>query len=339
MLPKAEHKLLPIDDLDLDLNNPRIRKWIENIKGEPKAEEIYLALGAESGEEGGQGGTTFNSLRESIRTNRGIINPIIVNQEDDGRCVVVEGNTRLAIYREFRDEDTSSNDWDYIPCIIYKNLDLQQVDSIRLQTHLVGPRAWDPYSKAKYLHYLRTAEHMPFSSLVDYCGGKKNEVTNYINAYKDMETYYRPLIPDDGRFDHSRFSGFVELQKPNIKDAIISNNFNLSDFSQWIIDGKLYPLNTVRWVARILNNKEAKKVFLKKGAKEALKVIDSPDSSDDLSKAGVIELCKALITAIKKAQYEEIQHLQKDQDSDEVREILDLKDELNSFIQTIVGEV
>jgi hypothetical protein len=72
-----------------------------------------------------------------------------------------------------------------------------------LQVHLVGTRPWDPYSKAKYLHHLRTQALLPFSQIVDFCGGRQKDVLESINAYSDMEKYYRPVVPDDGSFDTS----------------------------------------------------------------------------------------------------------------------------------------
>ena len=90
--------------------------------------------------------------------------------------------------------------------------------SIRLQAHLIGPREWDPYSKAMYLNHLANVEHMPMNTLISFCGGssKASEIRNMIAAYNDMETYYRPLCDDDSQFDIKKFHGFVELQNRNI---------------------------------------------------------------------------------------------------------------------------
>ena len=132
--------------------------------------------------------------------------------------------------------------------LVHNEMDENQADAIRLQVHLVGTRAWDPYSKAKYLHHLRNQEQLPFSKIVDFCGGRQKDVLESINAFSEMEAYYRPVVPDDGSFDTSRFSGFVELQKPGVKEAIAKAGFDLSDFAKWIHDEKLYPLYTVRWL-------------------------------------------------------------------------------------------
>ncbi len=200
----AHFEMIPIDEIVLDKENPRIAKWIEMYGDDVRAEDMALALGTGDGTSGDKG-TTFSSLKQSILTNRGIIHPIIVNRGLDGTKIVIEGNTRLALYLEFRDGQKNGN-WDTIPAMLYENMSQSSIDSIRLQSHLVGPREWRPYSKAKYLDALRNKEHLTFSQIVDFCGGKKNEVTNLIDAYNDMEKYYRPILEDDGEFDPSHMN-------------------------------------------------------------------------------------------------------------------------------------
>src|SRR6202035_704809 len=161
MTPTFQYQLVPTEQLELDITNPRIRKWIEIYGPDPTAEQIHLALGVGTSDTE-SGSTTFNSLRESIRTNKGLINPIIVNRRPDGTMVVVEGNTRLAIFRGFA-EDNVPGPWGHIPALVHDDLAQLGIDAIRLQAHLVGPRPWDPYSKAKYLHHLRNQENVPFN--------------------------------------------------------------------------------------------------------------------------------------------------------------------------------
>jgi len=130
---------LPLETIEMDITNPRIAKFIEMYGGDITAEQMSLALGAgETPTEANS--TTFYSLRESIRTNGGIIHPIIVNKQPDGRCVVIEGNTRALIFREFKKQKVEG-DWDTIPSMVYEGLSQRAIDAIRLQAHLVGPRA------------------------------------------------------------------------------------------------------------------------------------------------------------------------------------------------------
>ena len=102
MKKAAEHRLVPVGDITLDVKNPRIQRFLAMYGDAIPAESVLLALGG-GGDmtQSGETGTTYYSLRESIRTSGTIIQPIHVNREKDGTLVVIEGNTRVAIYREF----------------------------------------------------------------------------------------------------------------------------------------------------------------------------------------------------------------------------------------------
>ena len=183
--------------LDLDFTNPRIQNYLQNYPEESRSGELLAMLL-------GTGTDSCASLKESIKEHGGIINPIIVNHFPDGRYVVIEGNTRLQIYRDFIRDNVPGN-WNKIRAIIYENLENNEMHSIRLQAHLVGPRDWDAYAKAKYLTFLSDEEKMPMKELLAYCGGssKASEIRYMIQAYKDMRDIYAPLqcmlIPTQGK--------------------------------------------------------------------------------------------------------------------------------------------
>ena len=65
---------------------------------------------------------------------------------------------------------------------------------------------------------------MPMNELVSYCGGssKAIEIKQMIVAYQDMQKYYRPLCSDDSMFNIKKFHGFVELQKRNVLEMMLS---------------------------------------------------------------------------------------------------------------------
>jgi len=329
------HTHLPIEDLTLDIENPRIQLIMERWAGEITAEIIHLALGSgRDTQDSGDNGTTFYSLKESIRTSGTIIHPIHVNKTNDGKLVVVEGNTRVAIYKELRDSDVDGN-WDEIPAILYEGLSQEEVDSIRLQSHQVGPRAWDPYSKAKYLHKLNKHQDMPFARLVDLCGGRKNEVRDYIAAYEDMEEHYRKILDDDADFDPKRFSSFAELQKSKVKEAIALSGHDLEDFSRWVNDGKIHPQHTVRKLPLILSNPDAKKIFLQDGAEAAIRYLDRANDTNNPIDGSLPELCKAVLAKLRAITWPDIQKHRSDKDSAETQAILDLNDELADFVKEI----
>ena len=329
-------QFLPVESIELDLKNPRIAKWIEIYSEPPTYEQISLALGA-GGSEDGVGGPSYNTLKQSIQTNGGIIHPIIVNKKSSGKLVVIEGNTRVQIYRELKEQKVKGN-WDKIPAIVHNDLTEKVIDSIRLQAHLVGVRQWDPYSKAKYLEMLRNKEHLTFSQIVDFCGGNKREIENYINAYNDMEKYYRDILESDSEFDPTRFSSFVELQAGRVREAIVREGFTKTDFSKWVEDRKLYPQATVRKLPRILQNDKSREVFLRSGAIEALKVLDIPDTSEAMKDATLEQLAREIARRISGIEYSEIRRLRGELYSEERDNLCDARDALMELCDDIIIE-
>lgn len=319
---------IPIDEIVFDHTNPRIKHYLEmyTVLNE---EHMLLALGAGADEEDGTTALgSYARLKHSIRASGGIIQSIIVKPLDAERYLCIEGNTRVAIYRQLRNEARTSGQsgetWDHIPALISDQIDEEEAHKIRLQVHLVGNRPWDAYSKAKYLHELVEQYKMPIGELVSYCGGSKSDVMQSINAYVDMETHYRPVIDDiDESFDPSRFSAFVELQKPGIKQALFKVGYSERDFSQWVDERKLHPLSSVRRLPQILDNPEARRVFLRDGARAAINTLDAPDLDSRLRESNISQLAKALQEKIGQLSYEDAERITSQPDSEEH---LDLKD-------------
>lgn len=174
-------EMLKIEDIDLDYDNPRIARMLDRWGGKENitAQAVALALGQ-------NGDGSFDVLKDSIKVNNGIIQPIIVNHINN-RYVVIEGNTRVQIYKDLKREFKGTNKedlWNKIIAIVHENLGRSQVDAIRLQSHLVGPRDWDPYSKAKYLHHLYYSEYLSINEIISYCGGKATEVKKWCKHMK-----------------------------------------------------------------------------------------------------------------------------------------------------------
>ena len=253
---------LPVDKIELDRMNPRVRRFVEIFGDDVSAERMYLALGAASGNDS-DSITSFEKLKNSILTNGGIIQPIIVNRRIDGTLVCIEGNMRVGIYKKFVAEKVPGN-WSQISALVYDDMAETQIHAIRMQVHLVETCPWDAYSKAKYLNYLSNEQGLPFNVVVDFCGGRKKDLIESMQAFSDMEAYYRDVAGDDG-FDSTQFSSFVELQKAGIKQAIHESGYTLTDFSKWVHDEKLYPLTTVRSAPPDSQECHGNESFLEKG--------------------------------------------------------------------------
>lgn len=325
---------LPIDQIELDKSNPRIANFLATHDAEDITSDLMaLLLGTTS--------DACSSLRQSIEANHGIIHPIVVNKRADATYVVIEGNTRLQIYKDFRREKKPGN-WDTIRSIVYEDIDDEEMHKIRLQAHLVGPREWDPYSKAKYLNYLANVEHMPMASLISFCGGssKASEIKNMIAAFNDMEKYYRPLCDDDTLFDIKKFHGFVELQRSPVIESLTYNGYTKIDFSQWMIDDKFSTLQDVRRIPDILKSKKATEVFLKSDTASAKKILAVEElSSDKLRDVPYELLAKELSKRMQNILLADIHHLRSDSEyTDKLNSLMNAYDDIKFVLDEVNGE-
>jgi hypothetical protein len=323
---------LQVSSIILDLRNPRVAPALESIEGEPPQDFIELALGQFAPDDEDKGAsTTFSSLKASIRAYKGLINPIVVTPRDDGTYVVIEGNTRVSIYRQLANEKAPGS-WDTIPSIVRPDIEEDGEHAIRLQAHLVGPRQWRPYAKAKYLHSLYTENKLSINQILDFCGGsaRKREIEEYIAAYEDMLNHYIPLVGQN-QPDYSRFSAFVELQKPQVKQAVIKAGFTMDDFAQWVHNSKISPLNTVRQIPRILGNPEAKRKFITHDAREAMKVLEQPNANAAIKEASVDQLANALASKIRSLNWPDVKDLTEAHDSPRAQALSDCYEELHDL--------
>lgn len=332
----SSYQELKIDLLQLDRQNPRISQYLDMYGNNVSAEGIALALSGSATDSS----TSFSALKESIRVNRGIIHPIIVNHTSDGKYTVIEGNTRLQIYRDFYSR-TNDAIWETIRCIVYDNLSKAEIDSIRLQSHMVGPRDWDAYSKAKYLNQLYNVDGLPLNTIIDFCGGKKNEILKLIDAYNDMQQFYVPLLEGESP-DPREFSKFSELQNRSIKNALNDNGYSEKEFSQWVLDHNIDTAMNVRLLPDILADPAARKEFLKSTISDAIKKLNTATTQNvDLKNVRYDELTKTLVGKLRNIPFEEILALKKEEDAGAIKRknlLYELKDSLDDVLSFIEGE-
>lgn len=329
-------ELVKVDLIDLDTSNPRIAHVLENYEPPYSADMLHLALetGGGDNEAGEQG--SFGKLKASIEANGGIVQPILLQRRGDGRYLCVEGNTRVFLYRHFAQNGIAGT-WDTIPSIVHADITEVDVHAIRLQAHLVGPRRWGPYAKAKYLYKLRHEDKFPMETLIQLCGGNARSIQESLSAYEDMEAYYRPIVGDES-FETDQFSGFVELQKSGVKEALVAGGFSVADFAQWIADEKIGKLQNVRSIPLVMRDEKAKKVFLESSMDAAIKVLDRPQLTKALSDADVSSLARALKQALDQISYKEFTRLRDNPGSASVQYLREALEGLQDVIKNVDGE-
>jgi len=332
-MKQAVLQMLPTASVNLDKDNPRIKHYLEQYK-EISSELIALALSDNSSE---GSSTTYHSLRDSIKESRGIIHPIVVSHESDGSYVVIEGNTRLQIYREFEKNGTPGN-WGEIIALVYEDLDDDDKHKIRLQSHLVGPREWDPYSKAKYLYYLSEVEGRNMNAIISMCGGNGSDIKKSIDAYKYMVQFYKPYTKEKGLdFDVSEYSKFKEHENSKIKSSIDRKNFPANEFAKWVANRNVNNAQKVRLIPQIMRNDEALSAFLNENITAAEKVLHAAElASADLTEYPYDVLASALYKRLFDFPVSEIQNLANDDNySDKLWKLQDLKEKLDFVLGMI----
>jgi len=264
----ANSTFVDLDQLVLDELNPRISLFRDNQPEDNLSEEqIIFALTSKSID-------AFRKLKDSIHNNKGIVNPIWIVPTSNSKYKVIEGNTRVVIYRRLREEEPNEARWKSILSnILSDKVDIGQENFIRLQYHLRGTTEWDAYEKAKYLYKLNQGDWSE-DRLEKQTKMTVKQIKENIEAYKLMEEQYLPMYGDDPN-EVSKFSYFVEFVKDKkLQKLMEKNNKNIIDFCDWVADKQKIPTGQdVRKLRDILENKEIATTYFENGFDSAMQVL------------------------------------------------------------------
>lgn len=177
------HKKYPI--IDCEIEQARLRFWPENPR-------VYSVLN--------EGGVMpdqaliektmcatehVKELKESIRKNGGLMEPILVR---DGDFVVLEGNSRLAAYRILAQSDPIK--WGKIRARLLPE-DIPDAAAFTLigQYHIVGRKDWSPFEQAGYLYRIMENGAKTNKELAEELGIPLSEVNKLLKTYSYMRKH------------------------------------------------------------------------------------------------------------------------------------------------------
>lgn len=299
-----EFKLIDIENIRLDVANPRIADRLTRMTGseEEMQEFIKEHLAGDTGNS--EPGPSCLELKKSIKQSNGIIEPIIILDNKDGTYLCVEGNTRLAIYFKFSESEEYSNEktWKSIPSLVHKELSPADIDALRLQAHFVGKKEWTPYAKGRYITQL-VKSGTSLDDIKKIVGGSDSKTRANYYAYKifkeKYETKFNPkkdnIFPDKTKF--SMFTTVPEGGK--IAMALELKGETMDDYAQWVKEDKLGSANDVRrYLEKVLLNEDVYKEFKKK--KNSLPDVipllpsDSNINKVTLKDASITQICDVL---------------------------------------------
>ena len=197
---------LPVLDLSFYPDNPRIYSFIQRQDDVPSQDEIHRRLNRMD---------HVKQLIQSIRANGGLTDPMLVR---DGDFVVLEGNSRLAAYRELARLDAVR--WGkakvrLLPADISEKL----VFALLGEYHIIGRKDWAPYEQAGYL-YRRNIKHgVSVQEMADEMGLSIRLVSHLVSTYRFMV--------DNDENDVNKWSHYDEYLKSNAVKKVRQGNPDL----------------------------------------------------------------------------------------------------------------
>lgn len=181
-------------DLFFYPENPRVYSVL-NGAGEPTQDEIeeYMCVQEH-----------VKQLKESIKSNGGLIDPLIVRAGD---FTVLEGNSRLAAYRLLCRQDPIK--WGKVKCkLLPADITDDAIFALLGQYHIIGRKDWDPFEQANYLYRRHQQTKLPIEYMANELGitkqraNKMIEVIEFMISHNDLNkrnwSYYEEYLKNGG---------------------------------------------------------------------------------------------------------------------------------------------
>jgi hypothetical protein len=188
-------KMMEQDTLRFYVDNPRVYSVLRSGgKSRPSQEDIEEQL---------QRFDHVKELREDIKLNRGLLEPLIVKA---GTLEVLEGNSRLAAYRALAAKEPLK--WNLVKCtLLPADIDESLIFSLLGRYHVNGKKNWAPYEQAGFLYRRFHKHNVSPQTLAKEAGSSVKEVNRLIEVYGFMEEHGENTI--------DRWSYYYEYLRSN----------------------------------------------------------------------------------------------------------------------------
>lgn len=226
--------------------NPRVFSLLNEDDCEPDQDTIYNHMKSTE---------HVRALRLNIRTNGGLINPILVSGD-----VVIEGNSRLAAYKMLQETDPVR--WGKIRCHVFREpLTDDDVFNLLCTFHVNGRKDWNPMEQAGLL-YRRQQECMrPIEEIARERGMKAADAKNMVDTYE--------LMKENDDIETSKWSYYEEFRK--ILKYVQQAEFKVPDVSiktsimEKIKDGTIAESKDLRKIGKLIRSDEDEAVRVLNG--------------------------------------------------------------------------
>jgi hypothetical protein len=295
----VEFKNLPIRELALDPDNPRIHHAVkQKFKGGRVKQDDLLALIYE------QPGVP--ELYATIRDNGGLQEPIFVRP--DGR--VIEGNCRAVSYLKLNKAKPNEEAWKTIPAFVVPRITERQVAIFQGSQHVAGKITWRAYEKVGHLHTMHTRLGMTPADIARTIGLRENSVKQDLQAYAAMTEKLLPKMTTGN--DLQKWSYVQEFYKCRNLAEYRAKSENVDEFISMVAEGRFKKGEEVRKLGQVLKVPTALRVLKKKGITEALTEVAKVDPTVNSS---IMKKLKNATSLLKKVPAKELQLLMNEESS------------------------
>ena len=176
-----------IDALKFFIDNPRVYSVVREIPGfdslteEEKQEKIFEKLLKEP---------SVKNLKDEVKRHGGLLEPIVVSMNT---WEVVEGNSRLAVYKELHDSQ-ADGDWGLIPCRLISKIEDDQLAAYLSQIHIKGKTKWPAFEKYNfaYVRFIKSTTNgnpkkEAYSQIANLFGESEATIRHRVKVIKLME--------------------------------------------------------------------------------------------------------------------------------------------------------
>lgn len=301
---RLEHRDVPIADIELDDDNPRLRYLRQKANGKTLAEVIRDLPDAPR-------------LRKDIEQNGGLKEKIILRVKPNGKHKATEGNRRRVAVGDLHDKSPKDPRWKTMPArILPADVDEKKVAILLSGLHVAGKVAWDAHEKAGQIYHMNKVLHIPLDEIVTVLHASKSTVKRFLDAYTMMMDRF--MTVDNGVYASSgsgKWSFFDELYRSKDLRKHLDSDPEFADkFCRWVGDERIPRGADVRLLSAILGHPEARKAFetepKEKAFAEAKRIVETtePEQGSDFFKL----LAKVRDNCSSAAQVKEILRIRKD---------------------------
>lgn len=319
---------IDIDHLILDEENPRLGFWSDNIArglDELHQEDLEYALKSVSYDE-------YNRLKKSIETNEGIMTEIWVKSLGDGHYKIIDGNTRVIIYRDLRKKYPNKDAYKKIRAkILPKEISDDNEEVIKLMSHMRGVNDWETYARARNLFILWDQRGFTEERLIDLTKLSLAQIRQWREAYRNMTEQFLPKycqIPNA----LSKFSYFVEYENNKIKSGMERNGLSIKDFCDWVGQEEINRAQDVRDLVKIFDNDNIVRILKEEGFQSAKYELSKYIPAYSSRLFDHIEKC---IIGLKEMTREDEESILNNESPKKKEKILELYNELEKFKKMI----